>query len=142
MSYKEESSQELENILKQNKMYVTNPRKVLFKILLGSSSPLSVREIEAKAKNDVSRASIYRAIETLKKFEIIRQVRISNQNKFELGDMFSRHHHHMTCEKCGKIITIKLGDNMESAIQGFGRKHGFNIKSHEVELRGLCRYCH
>jgi Fur family ferric uptake transcriptional regulator len=120
-------------------MYVTSPRKVLFNILLNSSSPLSVREIESKTKNIVSRASIYRALQTLKKLDIISQVRSSN--KYELSDKFSRHHHHMTCEKCGRVITIKLGDKMESAIEGFGRKHGFKINSHEVELRGLCRYC-
>lgn len=140
MNYKAEANQELEAILKRHKAYVTHPRKVLFNILLDGPSPMSAREIEANT-GSISRASIYRAIEMLKKLDVIRQVRISSQNKYELGDVFSRHHHHMTCEKCGRVIAIKLGDKMESAIQGFGRRHGFKITSHEVELRGTCRYC-
>lgn len=139
MSYKTQANNELEAILKRHKMYITRPRTLVFDALLESSSPLSIKELESRVGDGVSRASIYRALETLKKLDIARQIRISN--KYELSDMFSRHHHHMTCEKCGRVITIKLGDKMESSIQSFGRRHGFKITSHEVELRGLCRYC-
>jgi Fe2+ or Zn2+ uptake regulation protein len=30
---------------------------------------------------------------------------------------------------------------MEEAIDNFGKKHEFKIKSHEIELRGLCSDC-
>jgi Fur family ferric uptake transcriptional regulator len=141
MGYKTQAGSELEVLLKKNKLYTTPPRVLVFDGLLASHTPLSVNELEDRTKGEISRASIYRALQTLKKLDIIRQVRISFENKYELSDMFSRHHHHMTCEQCGRVITIKLGDKMESAMQNFGQKHGFKIKSHEVELRGLCRYC-
>ncbi len=141
MSYKNQAASELEAILKRHKLYVTRPRTLLFNALLNVSAPLSVGEIFSATSGQISRASIYRTLDTLKKLGIIRHITIAYEDKYELSDMFRRHHHHLTCEKCGRVIPIKLGDKMEDAIANFGRKHGFKIKSHEVELRGLCRYC-
>jgi Fur family ferric uptake transcriptional regulator len=141
MSYTDQANSELENILKRSKLYITRPRTLVFNALLGNTSPLSVNELESRAKGEISRSSIYRTLQTLKKLNVVQHVTIAFEDKYELSDMFRRHHHHLTCEKCGRVIPIKLGDKMESAIQNFGRRHGFKIKSHEVELRGLCRYC-
>lgn len=134
-------NQRFEEILKQYNYYVTRPRTIIFDALTDSDSPLSYKEILTKTRGQVSRASIYRGLETLEKLNIIKKVTIAFSDKYELSDAFSKHHHHLTCEKCGRIIPIKLGENMERTIQGFGHKHGFKITSHEFELRGLCRYC-
>ena len=141
MSYSNQANQELESILRRNHNYITRPRTLLFNALLEDSSPLSVNEIGSKTKDEISRASIYRTLETLEKLKVVKRVTISFEDKYELSDMFRRHHHHLTCEKCGRVIPIKLGDKMESTMQNFGRRHGFKTTSHEVELRGLCRYC-
>lgn len=133
--------QKFKDILKQSHHYITRPRTVLFNMLLESDSPLSLNRIHSQARGEMSRASTYRTLETLEKLGIVRRVAIARADKYELSDAFNRHHHHLTCDSCGRVITIKLGENMERAIEGFGNKHGFKITSHEVELRGLCRYC-
>jgi Fur family ferric uptake transcriptional regulator len=136
-----QTNQQLENVLKQNNYYVTRPRKRLLEALSDAPSPLSVKEIAEKTDGQVSRASIYRTLQTLIKLNIIKRITIAFSDKYELSDRFKLHHHYLSCEKCGRTIPIKLGDKMENAIQSFGSKNGFKIKSHEVELRGLCRYC-
>ena len=135
------ATSQLEDILKRHGYYLTKPRQLLFETLCNHASPLSINEISDILDQQVSRASVYRTLQTLEKLNIAKKVTIAFVDKYELSDRFGQHHHHLTCTKCGRVVTIKLGERLENTIQNFGHKHGFIVKSHEIELRGLCRYC-
>src|SRR5680860_1302847 len=99
MSYSNQPAEIFKSILKKNKYYVTQPRLMLFQILSYSSAPLSIAEIRGESQDQISRASVYRTLESLIKLDIVRRVSIAREDKYELGDKFSRHHHHLTCEQ-------------------------------------------
>jgi Fur family transcriptional regulator, ferric uptake regulator len=50
------------------------------------------------------------------------------------------HHHHLTCEKCGKAVEFELS-GFEEQIEKMAKKHGFSRVSHQVELTGICSRC-
>jgi Fur family ferric uptake transcriptional regulator len=51
-----------------------------------------------------------------------------------------RHHDHMVCTECGKIIEF-LDQELEHRQEMAARQHGFTITSHSLKLFGACREC-
>jgi Fe2+ or Zn2+ uptake regulation protein len=133
--------QAFKSILIKNKHYVTRQRKLVFELIRKSPAPLSPGESAQKLKNKVDRSNVYRNLDLFVRLNILKKVTLAHEDKYELSDRFFQHHHHLTCESCGQVIKIRLGDRMESAISSFGRSHGFKITSHDFELRGLCKNC-
>jgi Fur family ferric uptake transcriptional regulator len=51
-----------------------------------------------------------------------------------------KHHHHLICTKCGKVIEFssKIMDEAEKELLN---RHGFELQYHQYEIFGLCREC-
>jgi Fur family ferric uptake transcriptional regulator len=50
------------------------------------------------------------------------------------------HHHHLTCERCHRVIEI--GDcELGGWVDDVARRHGFVASDHSVEISGLCAAC-
>ena len=130
-----------ETILDKKGLRITDQRKALYQALAGHDRPVSLKHLASSLSERMDQVTVYRNIELFENIGIINKVYTGWKYRVELSEQFRPHHHHLTCEKCGKIIPIKLSEKMESLIQSFGRRHGFKIKSHEVELRGLCKNC-
>lgn len=131
-----------DEILKIKMLRVTDERKALYSHLSGLEAPISIKQLAASLSSKMDQATVYRNIEVFEEIGVINKIYTGWKYRIELSERFRPHHHHMTCENCGKIIPISLGEKMEQAIENFGRKHGFKIKSHEIELRGLCKDCY
>lgn len=130
-----------EDILKKKMLRLTSERKLLYKALSDQQAPLSMRELAYSLSDEMNQATIYRNIDLFEELGIVNKIYTGWKYRIELSERFRPHHHHMTCVNCNKVIPISLGERMEKAIENFGDKHDFKIKSHEVELRGLCKNC-
>lgn len=130
-----------EQILEKKRLRVTDARKALYRSLAAHDKPVSLKHLASSLSEQMDLVTVYRNIEVFENIGIITKVYTGWKYRIELSEQFRPHHHHLTCEKCGKVLPLKLGENMERSIQNFGKKHGFKIKSHEVELRGLCQNC-
>lgn len=51
-----------------------------------------------------------------------------------------RHHDHLICTKCGKIIEF-ANDDMERLQVAIAAEHGFHMLQHKMEIYGLCAEC-
>ncbi|MFZ0450091.1 MAG: transcriptional repressor [Desulfatiglandaceae bacterium] len=51
-----------------------------------------------------------------------------------------RHHDHLVCTKCGKIVEF-ANDNMEQLQLQIASAHGFQMLQHRMEIYGLCDEC-
>jgi len=51
-----------------------------------------------------------------------------------------RHHDHLICTKCGKIIEFS-NDDMERLQVAIAAEHGFHMLQHKMEIYGLCAEC-
>lgn len=119
-------------------------RLAVIELLEAQSCALSALEIEDRLRDDgqsIGRASIYRALEQLEALELLHRVEVSKGiASYEPADPAGRHHHHIVCDDCGKVVPFE-DPLLEQALHAVERDSGFKISGHEVTLRGHCRNC-
>lgn len=130
----------LHKILKDNSLKVTKPRVTVFEILWGSE-PQTMSQLEKRANNTIDRASIYRTIGLFEKLGLVQKIMIGWKYKIELSDIFIRHHHHISCLGCGRIVSIQEGKVIEKLIDSFVDKYGITAERHQFEIQGYCEKC-
>jgi len=119
---------------------MTKPRQEIFAVL--NHSPQSVVEIIEKLKKknlSVDKVTIYRSLTNFVKLGLVEETQFKDKiSVYELAD--HKHHHHLVCEKCGKIEDICLDENL--LVQAVKKVSSFQIKSHHLEFFGFCKKCH
>ena len=126
-------------ILRDNGYSTTKTRQAVF-AALSSHKPLSMHELVERC-SDIDRASVYRSVALFEEIGIVHRLYTGWKYTIELSDRFGLHHHHATCSRCGKIISLEEDTALESALRRLADKHSFVISGHEIELTGLCNNC-
>jgi Fur family transcriptional regulator, ferric uptake regulator len=130
----------LQKLLKDSGYSMTAPRKVVCE-LLWEQEPLSMRELTERSKGMIDRASLYRTIALFEQLGLVQRIYIGWKYKVELSDVFTHHHHHISCLGCGKIVAITEEDEIERLITALASRHGFTPQSHQLEVTGYCGAC-
>jgi Fur family ferric uptake transcriptional regulator len=130
----------LSDILKRNGRSTTKPRQLVFN-LLEDQEPQSMHDIYVKAEGKIDRASLYRIIRIFEQTGIAQRVYIGWKYKIELTDIFSHHHHHISCLGCHKLIAIHEDEKIEKLIANIAKKHHVLATSHQLEVQGYCINC-
>lgn len=126
-------------ILKTNNVSVTSVRRAIFAALSDADKPLKNGEIAALVPS-VDRASVYRTLELFDRLGITTTI-IRGWTPFtELAEPFKVHHHHITCEQCGRVVEIE-NDTLEDVLDLIAKRHNFTLTKHTVELTGICQQC-
>jgi Fur family ferric uptake transcriptional regulator len=55
--------------------------------------------------------------------------------------LFADHHHHLSCQSCGVTIAFEEPDAFDAMIQSVAARHGFQPRTHQLEIAGLCAEC-
>ncbi len=87
-------------------------------------------------KSTISRATVYRTLDSLAKEGRIRRVR------HVLGDRFDKtlcHHAHFICEKCGGFFDL-LGVDLRKTLDNF-KNEIHTISSVDFVVTGICKNC-
>lgn len=114
-------------------------RRQVIELLEREDCALTALEIDRRLPS-VGRASVYRTLEQLEQLHLVHRVDLGGEGiAFERNDP-GRHHHHMVCERCGKLIPFS-DPALERAIEGIGERAEFEITAHDVLLRGRCPDC-
>jgi Fur family ferric uptake transcriptional regulator len=85
-------------------------------------------------------ASVYRALELLSKLNLVRRVDIGSAACYEPAHPGGEHHHHVVCDRCGKVAAFE-DRSLEDAIDRLGHRLKYKVGVHEVVLRGACPEC-
>ena len=113
-------------------------------LLAGEACALSAVEIEQALRAQgrrTSRASIYRALELLVEHGLVERVAVDrDQARFERVLPSGEHHHHLVCERCGRLVAFD-DPALERAISRVSQRLGARVDHHEVVLRGACENC-
>lgn len=116
-------------------------RSAVFGALLDSEhTPLTMSELIKRTAAFGDRASVYRSVKALEAAGIIKRLNIGWKYKLELSEEFHGHHHHITCEKCGRTDTL-TDENLESTVKEGASKAGYKITDHMLDIRGICSVC-
>ncbi len=125
--------------LKDNGVSVTTVRRAIFDALAEADKPLKNGEIAALVPS-VDRASVYRTLELFDKLGLTTTV-IRGWTPFtELAEPFKKHHHHIVCQQCSKVVEIE-NETLEDVLDLIASRHNFTLTKHTVELTGTCASC-
>lgn len=137
----EEAKAILHKVLKNNSLRITEARNTVFD-LLWDREPQTMSQIEKQASGAIDRTSIYRTINLYEKLGLVQRIIIGWKYKLELSDVFTKHHHHISCLSCGRVVSIKEDAMIEKMIRIFAHKYGFKDERHQFEIQGYCKKCY
>ena len=104
-------------------------------------SAVEIGEALAERGRVASRASVYRVMEELERIGLLARVEVGQGIvRFEPVREGPGHHHHLVCERCGRLEPF-TDDGLERAIRKLSERLPIEISEHEIVLRGACRAC-
>jgi Fur family ferric uptake transcriptional regulator len=130
----------LQKLLKDSSYSMTAPRKLVCE-LLWDQEPLSMHDLTERSRGKIDRASLYRTVGLFERLGLVRRIYIGWKYKVELSDVFTHHHHHISCLDCGKIVAITEDTEIEQLIHALSDRYGFTAPSHQLEVTGCCPEC-
>lgn len=105
---------------------------------------LSAQEIHDGVREQGGRiglASVYRALEGLDALGLVQRVDLGDGvARFERADLRGDHHHHLVCQRCGKVEPF-ADQALEAALARVAGGRGYDVAAHDVLLRGACGDC-
>lgn len=136
----------LSRLLREKGYKITAQRKAVLDVVLEHAGEhLNSQEIYDLVKvkcPDVGVATVYRTLPVLEELGYVYAVDLEDGcTRYELNREGENHqHHHLLCERCGKITEVKddLLDEIEKKIY---MNYGFTIKDHKVKFYGICSIC-
>lgn len=84
--------------------------------------------------------TVYRSLEALVAMGYVQAVDLGDgEKRYEVVNP-GEHHHHLICDACGESnhLDLCMVEEFEEAIRS---KYGFQIKSHVLEIFGVCSSC-
>lgn len=130
----------LTDVLKRNGYSVTKPRCRVFEMLV-DAEPQSMHDIYVKVAGSVDRVSLYRIIRLFEEIGVAQRIYVGWKYKLELTDIFSHHHHHISCISCHKLIVIKEDAEIEKLIHEIANRYNVIATNHQLEVQGYCADC-
>lgn len=119
-------------------------RRAILALLDEQACALSAHEIEQalRARNRaVSRASVYRVMEELEAVGVVQRLDLGQGIvRYEAVRHGSGHHHHLVCERCGRLEPF-TDASLERAISRVSERVPLDVSVHEIVIRGECRVC-
>lgn len=131
---------------------ITLGREAVLDVLSASKGHLSAEDIYIKVHSkypNVGFTTIYRTLDVLCGLGMVCKLDFGDgRARYELSDgpKGARHHHHLICTGCNKVIdyTDFIDEEIELLRQtekGLEKKYDFKIKDHVIQFYGLCDKC-
>ena len=122
----------------------TKQREEVLNTLLNSSGHKSLAQIYtqvAKANPKIGYTTVYRTLKLLTRLGLATQRKFADgETRYEPASE-GRHHDHLICLDCGKIIEFE-DPTLEALQIRIAQCHQFKISHHRMELYGRCEECH
>lgn len=93
-----------------------------------------------RARDDsIGLATVYRTLALLHEHDVIDVLSHSDDERcYRLCT--DGHHHHLTCERCHRVVEIANCD-LEDWVAATAGRHGFVAREHRLEISGVCSSC-
>jgi Fur family ferric uptake transcriptional regulator len=121
----------------------TRQRSLLLELVGESEAFKSAQEIHRELRNrgeTVGLATIYRNLQRLVDEELVDTVRNEQGEMLFRQCVRQRHHHHLVCRGCGRVVEVD-GPAVETWASSAATEHGFTDVAHTAEIFGLCPDC-
>ena len=139
------NSEDVFEDIKSKGKKLTKVRRSIVKTLMEGHAILTADDVKNKLLDKgikVNKTTIYRELSFLLSQRIIKEVLIK-PGIVHYESALHPHHHHITCNNCGRIEEIdtsELDDSMKKLESYISRK-GYNVADHQLEFYGICAGC-
>lgn len=130
--------------LRASGLRLTGARRALLTYLARWRQHLTAGEIAdglRRAGARVGVATVYQNLQTLSDRGLLR--RFAGPDGLMRYDVNLSTHHHLVCERCGRIADVGLASRapIRPAPVGGGSLRGWAVRRHQVEFLGICPVC-
>jgi Fe2+ or Zn2+ uptake regulation protein len=130
------------NQLQSTGCRLTGARRIVVHVMESSQRALTPVEVYDAARNQDSHIGLVTVYRTLEKLEDLGLIQRVHQTKdcqafIRAGD---GHQHLIVCTHCGKAVLFE-GDQLDPLFNSVAKTTGFQIKSHWLQVFGLCKTC-
>ena len=132
-----------ENFLRKKGFKVTKTRLRIAEQALSTSGHFSAVELWGSlGDRGASIATVYRTLELLEEAGLVRRCNLAGSSgavyESYLGKR--RHHGHLVCRNCGRVIEFKSA-GFEDELQRIAKSYDFCLEEVVIQGVGLCRDC-
>ena len=121
----------------------TDQRRLIVELFFASNDHVSIEQLLAKVRardSKVGYATVYRTLKLLSECGVAKERRFGDGlARYELADDAS-HHDHLICVECASIVEFEE-PRIEALQEDIALRHGFELRSHKLELYGICPAC-
>lgn len=121
----------------------TRQRDIILDVFLSTHQHISVEELYLKIKSSnqgIGQATVYRTLKLFSEAGLAREILLNDgQTRYE-HVIAGEHHDHLVCTGCNAIIEFE-DEIIEKLQKDIAARHGFHMRSHKLEIYGLCIKC-
>jgi Fur family ferric uptake transcriptional regulator len=131
------------NFLREKNLKLTDQRKAILSEFNKIGGHLTVEQLYEKVKKkkpSIGQATVFRTLKLLCQTGIAQEINIGDKKIRYEKALGRKHHNHLICIKCGKIIEFK-DDKIEKLQDKICKKFGFQPVEHKLGIRGYCSEC-
>lgn len=123
----------------------TRGRRAIVDALAGTGRPVTVEELLADSPG-LPISSVYRNLAVLEAAGAVDRVATGDDRaRVELAQALVGHHHHLVCDRCGRVEDHRLSDAQEEwlhrELAAVAAAAGYEACAHRVDIVGLCGTC-
>lgn len=121
---------------------VTAPRRAVAELIGDREGHFTAAELVEDAelrRLGIGRATIFRALEVFAALGVVERLDLPSGGHAYVG-CEPAHHHHVVCTVCGRSTEIE-DCGMAEVVREIGRRSGYRVESHRLELFGTCPDC-
>ena len=122
--------------LQSEEIKLTPQRQAVFSNIMNSEGHRECNDIHESLLKDgvnVSRATVYRTLDILVNYNLIRKLVIGSEKAKYEKKIGRKHHDHMICIESGDIIEFE-NEEIEKLQEKEAKKHGYKIVKHVHQL--------
>jgi len=144
MSEKSKKIARFGEYLKEQGLKNTKQRFIVAEVFFGTQGHISAEDLYKKVSRQhpgIGLTTVYRTLKLLTDSGLAAERRFGG----EASGMFEKeedgkHHDHLICTRCGKIIEFKE-PKIEELQDAVAARYGFKVQDHRMELYGVCHTC-
>jgi Fur family transcriptional regulator, ferric uptake regulator len=120
----------------------TRQRLAILRSVPGEGRPVTAQDLYARlrhSRGSPGLATVYRTLRSLAEAGVLRTFP-AGEGEIAYRRCEPGHHHHLICDRCGRVLEIPSCEVEEWAAAVAARR-GFTASRHQADIFGLCDSC-
>ena len=121
----------------------TSQRKTIFQDIYAIHGHFEIEDFLSRFQKKhlgFSRATVYRTLQIMLSAGLITKITTPANKVYYEHTLGHRHHDHLICENCGKVIEV-AHEGLENIQEQLCKQKNFKARRHMLQIFGICEEC-